>query len=246
MAELAGKLALVTGAARGIGAGIALDLADKGADVAFTYVRSTDQANDLVKQIEAKGRRAFAIKADSADAAAVKQAVAEAAQKLGGLDILVNNAAVLYASSVEEMPLDQIDQIITTNIRGTVLATQAAIPLMRDNGRIISLGSCLAERVAFEALTIYSMSKSALLSFTRGLSRELGSRGITVNLVHPGPTDTDMNPAHGPAAEGMRQHIALGHYGKVEYVAAAVSFLASPAAKHITGSGLSVDGGTNA
>ncbi|WP_343698963.1 3-oxoacyl-ACP reductase family protein [Caulobacter sp.] len=246
MTVLTGKRALVTGAARGIGAGIALDLADKGADVVITYERSADAAAELVKQIEAKGRRAFAIQADSADADAVKASVKEAAEKLGGLDILVNNAGVLFGSSTEAMPLDQIDKIIAVNVRSVVLASQAAIPLLSDGGRIISIGSCLAERVAFEGLTVYSMSKSAQLSFTRGLARELGPRGITVNMVHPGPTDTDMNPKNGPEAEGMRQHIALGHYGKVEDVAAAVTFLASPAAKHITGTGLSVDGGTNA
>lgn len=246
MNEFTGKRVLVTGAARGIGAAIVLDLAKRGADVAFTYVNSAGAAEELVKKIENLGRRAFAIQADSANASAVKNSVDEAHEKLGGLDILVNNAGVAFISPLQEMPLEQIDQIIAVNIRSVVLASQAAIPYLKAGGRIITIGSCLAERVAFESVTVYSMSKSALLSFTRGLARELGPRGITVNLVHPGPTDTDMNPAHGPGADAMRAHIALGHYGTDEDVAAAVAFIASPAAKHITGTGLSVDGGVNA
>jgi len=246
MTELTGKLALVTGAARGIGAAIALDLANRGADVVITYERSAERAADVVRQIEAKGRRAFAIQADSANADAVKKAVNDAAQKLGGLDILVNNAGVAFGGALAEMPLEQIDKIIGVNIRGVVLASQAAIPLMSDGGRIISIGSCLAEHVASPGITVYSMSKSALLAFTRGLARELGPRNITVNVVHPGPTDTDMNPADGAQADAMRAQTALGRYSTVEDIAAAVTFLASPAARQITGTGLTVDGGINA
>lgn len=246
MNELTGKRVLVTGAARGIGAAIALDLAERGADVAFTYVKSVDAAASLARKIEALGRRAFPIQADSMSAMDVKRSVGEANAKLGGLDILINNAGVAFITPLESMSLEHIDQIIAVNIRSVVLASQAAIPYLKEGGRIISIGSCLAERVAFEAVTVYSMSKSALLSFTRGLARELGPRGITVNLVHPGPTDTDMNPADGPGAEAMRSHIALGHYGTDKDVAEAVAFIASPAAKHITGTGLSVDGGCNA
>jgi NAD(P)-dependent dehydrogenase (short-subunit alcohol dehydrogenase family) len=246
MTELAGKRALVTGAARGIGAAIVLELADKGADVVLTYERSAERASEIVRQVEAKGRRAFAIQADSADADAVKNAVDAAAARLGGLDILVNNAGVAFGGPLAEMPLEQIDKIIAVNIRGVVLASRAAIPHLADHGRIISIGSCVAEHVGFPGATVYSMSKSALLSFTGGLARELGPRNITVNVVHPGPTDTDMNPADSPAADMMRARTALGRYGDVEDVAAAVAFLASPAARHITGTGLTVDGGVNA
>lgn len=246
MTEFTGKRALVTGAARGIGAAIALELAERGADIAFTYVNSTNAANELAKRIEALGRRAFAIRADSSDAAEVKRSVDEAAAKLGGLDILINNAGVLFQGQVEDMQLEQIDKILAVNVRAVVLASQAAIPHLGDGGRIISIGSCLAERVAFESVAVYSMSKSALLAFTRGLSRELGSRGITVNLVHPGPTETEMSPPDAPGAEAMRAQIALGRYGTDRDVAAAVAFIASPAARHITGTGLSVDGGMNA
>ncbi len=246
MNEFAGKRALITGASRGIGAAIALELAERGADIAFTYVKSTTAAEELVKKIEAKGRRAFAIQADSADASEIKRSVDEAASKLGGLDILVNNAGVMFQGLLEDMPLEHIDKILAVNVRAVVVASQAAIPYLGEGGRIISIGSCLAERVAFEAVAVYSMSKSALLAFTRGLSRELGSRGITVNLVHPGPTETEMSPPDAPGAAAMRAQIALGKYGTDKDVAAAVAFIASSAARHITGTGLNVDGGTNA
>ncbi|MEE7493856.1 3-oxoacyl-ACP reductase family protein [Methylobacterium oryzae] len=246
MSELAGKRALVTGASRGIGAAIALMLADRGADVAITYERSAERAAEIVRAIEAKGRRALAIQADSADATAVKRSVDEAAQNLGGLDILVNNAGIARGGPVAEMSLADIDAILDVNVRSVVLASQAAIPHLAEGGRIISIGSCLGERVPFPGVTVYSMSKSALLSFTRGLARELGPRGITVNLVQPGSTDTDMNPADGSQSDMQRSMTALGHYGTPDDIAASVAFLASPAARQITGTTITVDGGANA
>lgn len=246
MTELAGKRALVTGASRGIGAAIALALAEKGADVAITYERSVDKAAEVVRAIEAKGRRGIALQADSADPAAVKRSVDAAAEQLGGLDILVNNAGIARAGAVADMSLADIDALLSVNVRAVVLASQAALAHLPQGGRIISIGSCLAERVPFPGVTVYSMSKSALLAFTRGLARELGPRGITVNLVHPGATDTDMNPADGEQADGQRALTPLGHFGRPEDVAASVAFLASPAAGQITGTGLVVDGGFNA
>lgn len=246
MSVLAGRRALVTGASRGIGAAIALALADQGADVAITYERSAERATEVVRAIEAKGRRAVAIQADSADASAVKRSVNEAAEGLGGLDILINNAGIARGGPVAEMSLADIDAILDVNVRSVVLASQAAIAHLTEGGRIISIGSCLGERVPFPGVTIYSMSKSALLSFTRGLARELGPLGITVNLVQPGSTDTDMNPADGAQSDMQRSMTALGHYGKPEDIAAAVTFLASPAARQITGSTITVDGGANA
>ncbi|KQP10343.1 oxidoreductase [Methylobacterium sp. Leaf99] len=246
MSELAGKRALVTGASRGIGAAIALALADRGADVAITYERSVERAAEVVRAIEAKGRRAIAIQADSADASAVKRSVDEAAEGLGGLDILVNNAGIARGGAVAEMSLADIDAILDVNVRAVVLASQAAIPHLKEGGRIISIGSCLGERVPFPGVTVYSMSKSALLSFTRGLARELGPQGITVNLVQPGSTDTDMNPADGAQSDMQRSMTALGHYGRPEDIAASVVFLASVAARQITGTTITVDGGANA
>ncbi|MGO7215305.1 SDR family NAD(P)-dependent oxidoreductase [Rhizobium ruizarguesonis] len=245
MTELAGKRALVTGGSRGIGAAIALALADKGADVAITYERSADRAAEVVRAIEGKGRKALAIQADSADPAAVKRSVDEAAQALGGLDILVNNAAIALYGAIAEVSVEQIDALLDVNVRSPLLASQAAIPYLQAGGRVITIGSVGAERIVGDTGTVYFMTKSALHSFTRGLARELGSRDITVNLVQPGSTDTDMNPADGDFADFQRALIPLGRYGKPEDVAAAVAFLASPAARHITGTILTVDGGLN-
>ncbi|UVO13683.1 SDR family oxidoreductase [Mycobacterium sp. SVM_VP21] len=246
MTDLTGKRALVTGAARGIGTAIAVELATRGADVAITYQRSTDSAARVTGRIRSLGRKAVAIQADSADAAAVTSSVAAAVSHIGGLDILVNNAGVLYSAPLVETTLEQIDHLIAVNIRSVVLASQAALAYLPDGGRIVSLGSCLAERVAIDYATVYSMSKSALLSFTRGLARELGPRGITVNLVHPGPTDTDMNPADSAGADGLTALTALGRYSRVGDIASAVGFLVGPTAGNITGTGITVDGGMNA
>ncbi|MBY3524656.1 SDR family oxidoreductase [Rhizobium laguerreae] len=245
MTELAGKRALVTGGSRGIGAAIALALADKGADVAITYERSADRAAEVVKAIEGKGRKALAIQADSADPAAVKRSVDEAARALGGLDILVNNAAIALYGAIAEVSVEQIDALLDVNVRSPLLASQAAIPYLQAGGRVITIGSVGAERIVGDTGTVYFMTKSALHSFTRGLARELASRDITVNLVQPGSTDTDMNPANGDFADFQRALIPLGRYGEPEDVAAAVAFLASPAARHITGTILTVDGGLN-
>jgi len=246
MTELAGKLALVTGAGRGIGAGIALALADKGADVVITYERSTARAAALVAEIEKKGRRGFAIQADSADAAAVKRSVDEAAAMLGGLDILVNNAGIARVGPFVDLGLADIDAMLNVNVRAAVLATQAAIPYLKQGGRIVTIGSNVAQRVPFGGLTVYALTKSALLAFTQGLARELGPLGITVNLVQPGPIDTDLNPADGDLAGMNLPFTALGRYGVPADIGHAVVFLASPAANYVTGSALTVDGGFNA
>ncbi|MGF7147566.1 NAD(P)-dependent dehydrogenase (short-subunit alcohol dehydrogenase family) [Sphingomonas zeicaulis] len=245
MTELAGKRALVTGASRGIGAAIALALAEKGADVAITYERSADRAAEVVRTIEAEGRKGFAFQADSADPAAVKQSVDDAASALGGLDILVNNAAIVIYDTIAGMALDSIDALLNVNIRSPILAAQAAIPHLSEGGRVIGIGSAGADRIVGDTGTVYYMTKSALHSFTRGLARELGPRDITVNLVQPGSTNTDMNPADGEFADFQRALIPLGRYGEPRDVAAAVAFLASPAARQISGVILNVDGGLN-
>ncbi|WP_434667463.1 3-oxoacyl-ACP reductase family protein [Klebsiella sp. B345] len=244
--DLTGKKALVTGASRGIGRVIALSLAQAGADVVITYEKSAGKAQDVADEIVALGRQGAAIQADSANAQAIQQAVAQTVATLGGLDILVNNAGIARGGPLESLSLEDIDALINVNIRGVVVATQAALAHLPDGGRIINIGSCLANRVASPGIAVYAMTKSALNSLTRGLARDLGPRGITVNLVHPGPTDSDMNPADGEQAESQRQLIALGKYGQAEDVAAAVTFLASPAAGQISGTGLDVDGGLNA
>ncbi len=246
MAELAGKVALVTGGSRGIGAAIAQRLARDGADVALTYRSSADGAQNVVGQIEATGRRGLAIAADSADPGAVVAAVDRTAAEFGRLDILVNSAGIFPFGPIEEVSLQDYEHTMAVHVRAVFVAVQAASRHLRTGGRIISIGSNLAERVPFPGITLYSLSKSALNGLTKGLAREFGPRGITANVVHPGSTDTDMNPADGDTADQQRQLIALGHYGTADDIAATVAHLAGPGGSHISGQAITVDGGTNA
>jgi 3-oxoacyl-[acyl-carrier protein] reductase len=246
MLELTGKAALVTGASRGIGRGIALRLAREGADVAITYVSSPDKANEVVAEIRKLQRRAIAIKADSADADSVAASVAQAHREFGRLDILVNNAGIAVGGPIDQLALADIDRLIAVNVRSAVIASQAAAKVMGEGGRIISIGSCLAEHVGMPGLSVYSMTKSALVGLTKGMARDLGPRGITVNIVHPGPIDTDMNPADGERADKQRSLLAIPHYGNVEDIAGAVSYLADPRSSFVTGTEISVDGGFRA
>jgi 3-oxoacyl-[acyl-carrier protein] reductase len=243
MTELSGKRALVTGGSRGIGAAIAITLAEKGADVAITYERAADRAEAVAEAIRGKGRKAAAIQADSADPAAIERSVAEAVEALGGLDILVNNAAIARYASLADFDVADIDAMFAVNVRGPMVATKAAIPHFGWGARIINIGSAGAERIVGTPGTAYYMTKSALQSYTRGLAQELGPRDITANLVQPGSTATDMNPEDGESSDYQRSLIPLGRYGQPEDVAAAVAFLATPAARQITGTTLTVDGG---
>lgn len=243
MIDLRGKRALVTGGSRGIGAAIAQALAENGADVALTYQRSAERADAVVRSIRDTGRRAIAIQADSAQPDAIARAVGAAVSALGGLDILVNSAAVGHSGTIAELDVDQYQAVMDVNVRAPVLFAKAAIPHLPEGGRIVTIGSALGERVPFPGITLYAMSKAALGSFTRGLSRELGPSGITVNLVQPGATDTDSNPANGAAADLQRSLTSLGRYGEPREIANAVVFLASPAASVITGAILTADGG---
>jgi 3-oxoacyl-[acyl-carrier protein] reductase len=246
MSELKGKRAFVTGGSRGIGAAIALALAEKGADVAITYERTSDRAAEVVQSIKEKGRKGLAIQADGADPVAIKRSVDEAVGALGGIDILVNNAATGRPGTVADISLEDIQALLDVNVRAPLLYAKYVIPHLKAGGRIISIGSSLAEHVPFPGMTVYAMSKSALLAFTRGLSRELGPRNITANIILPGPIETEMNPANSPIADVVRSMLALGRYGQPEEIAAAVAFLASPAANYITGTILNVDAGANA
>lgn len=243
MIELSGKRALVTGGSRGIGAAIALVLAENGADVAFTYQNAAEKAKSVVKSIEAAGRRAVAIQADSADPEAIARGVDEAVSALGGIDILVNSAAIGHSGMIADIDLGEYQRVMDVNVRAPVLFAKAVIPHLGEGGRIITIGSALGERVPFPGITTYAMSKAALTSFTRGLSRELGSRGITVNLIQPGATNTDSNPADGEAADFQRSLTSLGRYAEPREIGNAVAYLASPAAGIITGATLTVDGG---
>ena len=246
MSSLQGKRAFVTGASRGIGAAIARRFASEGALVAIGFERSADAANAIVKEIEAAGGRAFAVQMDAADPHSVRQAVDEAASKLGGLDVLVNNAGIIRYGTTGEIPLEDIDATLNINLRAVIVATQAAVAHMSAGGRIISTGSNLADRVPDAGKALYSASKAALIAWTKGAARDLGPRGITVNVVHPGSTNTDMNPADGPHAEAQRQRMAIKEYGRPEDVAALYAFLASDEARSINGTGVTIDGGANA
>ena len=246
MQKLAGKVALVTGGSRGIGAAIARRLARDGADVALTYRSGADAAHRVLADIEMTGRQGFAIRADSADPQALREAVERTAAELGGLDILVNNAGVFIAKPLDALTLDDFDRTIAVNTRAAFVGAQAAARHMGEGGRIISIGSNLAERVPGPDLSLYSLSKAALVGLTKGLARDLGPRGITVNLVHPGSTDTEMNPAAGPTADAQRSLMAIPRYGEPRDVAAIVAWLASEESRVVTGAAFTIDGGANA
>ncbi|MFK4086880.1 SDR family NAD(P)-dependent oxidoreductase [Kribbella sp. NPDC020789] len=243
---LLNKFALVTGGSRGIGAATVIALAEAGADVAFTYNSSTDAAAAVLKEVERLGRRGFAIAVDAADSLATANAVREAATSLGGLDILVNNAGVGAIGPIESFTPADLDRVLAVNVRAVYAASQAAAPLLADGGRMIHIGSCAAARVTGPGMTLYAMTKAALVGLSKGLARELGVRNITSNVVQPGPIDTDMNPADGPYADPQIAHLALGRFGTPAEVAAAVTYLAGPQAAYVTGTELTIDGGHTA
>ncbi|MFG3154885.1 SDR family oxidoreductase [Streptomyces sp. NPDC048219] len=237
-----GRTALVTGGSRGIGAATVLRLAREGADVALTYVNGKDAAEDVVRAVRALGRRAVALRADSADAQEAAGAVERAEQALGGgIDVLVNNVGLGLLGPMESMSLSDVDRLLAVNVRGVFLTSQAAASRMTEGGRIITIGTCMTQRVPGPGGTLYAMSKSALVGLTKALARELGPRGITANIVHPGPIDTDMNPADGPYAEGQAAMTALGRFGTADEVASTVAYLV--AASYVTGAEFAVDGG---
>jgi 3-oxoacyl-[acyl-carrier protein] reductase len=246
MKKLEGKVALVTGGSRGIGAAVVHRLAAEGAHVVLTYNSSPERAEKVVRAAETFGVRALAIQADSAEASAVAGAVERTAKEFGGLDILVNCAGVLVVCPIDTFSLVDFDRTLAVNVRAVFVATQAAITHMKTGGRIINIGSCNAERMPFPGGGVYAMSKSALQGLVQGLSRDLGPRGITINNVQPGPTDTEMNPANGENAEALKKLMALPRFGTVEEIAGMVAYLASPEAGYVTGASLTIDGGFNA
>lgn len=240
---MSGTVALVTGGSRGIGAATALRLAQEGADVAITYLRDKEAAEDVVRRIEALGRRGLALRADSGDAVEAVESVRTAAQVFGRLDVLVNNVGVGLLGSLESLSLGDVDRVLSTNVRGVFLASQAAAPHLGRGGRIITIGTCMTQRVPGAGGTLYATSKSALIGLTKALARELGGRGITANIVHPGPVDTEMNPADGPHGAGQAAMTALGRFGTADEVASMVAYLAGGEAGYVTGAEFAVDGG---
>ncbi|HEY2712980.1 MAG TPA: 3-oxoacyl-ACP reductase family protein [Chthoniobacterales bacterium] len=244
--RLEGKIALITGGSRGIGAAIAKRLAADGANVAITYSKGADSAAAVVKEIERDGGKAIAIQADATDADAGTAAVEKTVATFGKLDVLVNNAGTAIPKPFEETTLEEMDRVLDINVRGVFIATQAALKHMKSGGRIVMIGSCLGERVPVPGLAPYSATKGAVKIFTQALAREIGSRGITVNNVQPGPIDTDLNPSTSEFAVPQKAATALNRFGNVNEVAALVAFVAGPESSYITGASLTVDGGMNA
>ena len=243
---LQNKRALVTGGSRGIGAAIVRRLANDGAHVALTYVSKPDLANETVRAVRGLGLQGIAIKADNVDAQAIVNAVERTVGELGGIDILVSSAGIAVMAPIDEYRLEDFDRMMAVNLRAVFVATQAAVKHMKAGGRIISIGSCNAERMPFVGGSVYAMSKAALVGLVKGLARDLGPRGITVNNVQPGPTDTDMNPADGAFAGTLKNLMALPRYGTTDEVAALVAYLAGPEAGFVTGASLTIDGGFTA
>jgi 3-oxoacyl-[acyl-carrier protein] reductase len=244
--KLKGKTALITGGSRGIGAAIAKRLAADGANVAITYTKGADAAASVVNEIERAGGKAIAIQADAANADSGNAAVEKTVATFGRLDVLVNNAGTAIPKTFEEATLEEMNRVIDINVRGVFVATQAALKHMKEGGRIIMIGSSVGERVVVPGLVPYAATKGAVKIFTQSLSREVGGRGITVNNVQPGPIETDLNPAVGDWSVPQKAATALDRYGKVDEVAALVSFVAGPESSYITGANLTVDGGMNA
>jgi 3-oxoacyl-[acyl-carrier protein] reductase len=244
--KLEGKIALITGGSRGIGAAIAKRLATDGAKVAITYSKGADAAASVVKEIERDGGKALAIQADATDADDGKAAVEKTVATFGRLDVLVNNAGTAIPKTFEETTIEEMDRLLNINVRGVFIATQAALKHMKSGSRIIMIGSAVGERVVVPGLVPYAATKGAVKMFTQALSRELGSRGITVNNVQPGPIDTELNPATSEWAVPQKAATALDRYGRVDEIAAMVAFVAGPESSYITGSNLTVDGGMNA
>lgn len=244
--DLSGKVAFVTGGSRGIGAAIVRRLARDGATVAFTYRGAAAQAQTLAASIEAAGGRAMAIHADAGDATALTQAINDAAKRFGKIDILVNNAGVLLMGNIDTFSLADFDKTLEVNVRAVFVASQAVLAHMGQGGRIINIGSCNAERMPFPGGAVYAMSKSALQGLVQGMARDLGPRGITVNNVQPGPTNTDMNPESGDFASALHGLMALQRHAQPEEIAGMVAYVASPEAAFVTGASLTIDGGFNA
>ncbi|MBB5061110.1 3-oxoacyl-[acyl-carrier protein] reductase [Granulicella aggregans] len=244
--SLKGKIALVTGGSRGIGAGIVRRLASDGVSVAFTYLSAEEKAYALVAEVRADGGTALAIKADNASESDIRNAVREATETFGGLDIFVSNAGQLLIKELGQIQTDELDRMLAVNVRAIVIGTQAAAAVMKSGGRIMTIGSVSGVRTGVGGGSVYSMTKAALGGFVRGAAIDLAPRAITVNNIQPGPTATDMNPAEGPHVDWLTKLIPLGRFGKDREIASLIAYLATEDAAFITGASLTVDGGYTA
>ena len=243
---LVGRVALVTGGSRGIGAAIARRLAADGAAVALTYSASPERAEAVARSIQAAGGKALALRADAADAAAMRAAVDQTVKAFGRLDVLVNNAGLAIMKPVEELSLEDFDRMVAVNVRGVFVATQQALRHMGEGGRIINIGSINSDYIPYAGASLYAMTKGAVAGLTKALARDLGPRGITINNVQPGPVDTDMNPDNGAFAAALKRLMALPRYSQPDEIAAMVVYLAGPEASFVTGASLTIDGGFTA
>jgi 3-oxoacyl-[acyl-carrier protein] reductase len=243
MKRLQNKVVFITGGSRGIGAGIAKRMAAEGADVVITYVNAASQAKQVTDDIKKAGQQALALPVDNASPAAINEAIEKTIAQFGRIDILVNNAGIYIAKPLADYTLQDFDSMMAVNVRAVFLASQKAAQYMPEGGRIIIIGSNMAERVAFPTGTLYAMSKTALIGLTKGLARDLGANGITVNMVQPGPVDTDMNPANAPHADMLRNAMAIRQYGKPADIAELVAYLAGKESQFMTGAALTIDGG---
>jgi 3-oxoacyl-[acyl-carrier protein] reductase len=245
MQKLSGKTALITGGGRGIAAAIARALASEGAHVTITYANSEKRAHAVVAEIERAGGKACAIHADNKVIEDIKAAITHVVDRQGQFDILINNAGVFHAAPIDQLSQENYDDTMNVNVRAVFFATQAAATQIADGGRIITIGSNLAKRVPTPGLSLYSLSKAALVGLTKGAARDLGARNITVNIVHPGPTDTEMNPANGEMSDALRNLMAIKRFNSADEVAAMVTWLAGPDAGTVTGAEFTIDGGSN-
>ncbi|MBA3816833.1 MAG: 3-oxoacyl-ACP reductase FabG [Parachlamydiaceae bacterium] len=243
--KLQNKIALITGGSRGIGAAIARRFAKEGCHVAISFTSTKDKALALVEELEKHGVKALAIQADQANSAEVKDLVQKVGQHFGKIDILVNNAGMFVGGVIDDpnLNVEGLSRQFAVNVEGVFTTTHAAVPFMGDHGRIIIIGSVNGERMSAAGGANYAASKAALIGFTHGWARDLGPKNITVNLVQPGPIDTDMNPDGTEHAERSKKSVALGRYGTPDEIASAVAFLASQDASYITAATLTVDGG---
>lgn len=241
--EQDGKVALVLGGSRGIGAAVVERLAKDGAQVAFTYAASADLAQALGAKIEAEGGTALALRADSGDTAQIKAAIDQTLARFGRLDILVVNAGILAMGPIDQFALEDFDRMVAVNVRGVFAALHYAAPHLSDGGRIVTIGSNVAVRVGFAGGSVYAMTKAAVATLVKGAALDLAPRAITVNNVQPGPTATDMTDG---LADLVLPMLPLGRMGETREVAGLVAYLVREEAGFVTGASLTIDGGYSA
>jgi len=240
------KVALVIGGTRGIGAAISRRLAAEGCAMGMVHLSRSDEAAHFAAEVEACGAQVLLLRADVSDPDALMGAIDRTVAHFGRIDILINNAGLAITGPLDAYSVDDFDRVFAVNVRAPFLAAQRVTKSMPDGGRIITIGSIVADRMPGPGGTLYAASKSALGGMTRGLARDLGHRGITANLIQPGPTDTERNPSDGPAAAANRSPLAIPRHGKPDEVAALVAYLASDAAAFVTGATYNIDGGWSA